>query len=460
MPEASQNGVDAAIGILCALAAANGSARGSVLARQLNIPRASFHRIARVLADAGLLTIERGLLRVGPSCAAFIAANAADLARQDARREQRARGRNGPQPVPVLSLEPEAPLVLSPPVQRRRSRRLRIGFSNTSMGNPWRVALVHSIEHAAANLGDEIEWLRVRHAGGSRKQQVADIQALVDEGVDGLLVSSTIPDAVAEAVAGAMARDVAVVLVERGVSAEVPHTSFVTADDAVIGRTTALWLAETLKGEGGVVLLSGRADAVPAQLRLAAAREVFARFPGIEILDTIWTDWERNRARRSVSEAIARWGDAIAGVWCDSGQQGVGSIEAFVEAGYGPGTIPPHTGGDINLCYKLAIRHQVRMVATDYPPAMGLRAVEALHASLAGNWVPRFIDVPSDVVLSRGAATRSVRSNLVLDDHVRWDLPDNLILGSGLGPSYNPRAFRIRYPGNVYNRSAAPQVLL
>jgi ribose transport system substrate-binding protein len=38
---------------------------------------------------------------------------------------------------------------------------------------------------------------------------------------------------------------------------------------------------------------------------------------------------------------------------------------------------------------------------------------------------------------------------------VRWDLPDDLVRASGLGPSYNPRSFRIHYPGNIYNRSAA-----
>jgi len=460
MPEAQQNGVDAAIGILGALAKAGGVARGSDLARDLGIARASFHRICRTLAKAGIVVVEKGEVRVGPACAKFVTASAAALVREDARREQRARGRATPTGVPLLSIEPEPPLLLSPPVMRRRSRRLRIGFSNTSMGNPWRVALVHSVEHAAANLGEEIEWLRVRHAGGDGYQQVRDIQDLLAEGVDGLLVSATIPNAVTDAVASAMALGVSVVLVERGVSADVPHTSFVAADDAVIGRTTALWLAETLRGQGGVVLLSGRADAAPAQLRLAAARETFARFPGITILEAEWTDWERDRARRAVTRAIGRWGEAISGVWCDSGQQGVGSMEAFIEAGYPDGALPPHTGGDINLCYKLAIRHRVRMAAMDYPPAMGVRAVEALHASLAGNWVPRFIDVPADVILSDGAATRSVRSSQRIADHVRWDLPDNLILGSGLGPSYNPRAFRIRYPGNVYNRSAAPQVPL
>jgi hypothetical protein len=34
-------------------------------------------------------------------------------------------------------------------------------------------------------------------------------------------------------------------------------------------------------------------------------------------------------------------------------------------------------------------------------------------------------------------------------------LPDDLILASGLGPSYDPRSFRVHYKGNRCNRSAA-----
>ena len=37
-------------------------------------------------------------------------------------------------------------------------------------------------------------------------------------------------------------------------------------------------------------------------------------------------------------------------------------------------------------------------------------------------------------------------------------LPDDLILSTGLGPAYNPRSFRIHYPGNRYNRSAGKLV--
>jgi ribose transport system substrate-binding protein len=86
---------------------------------------------------------------------------------------------------------------------------------------------------------------------------------------------------------------------------------------------------------------------------------------------------------------------------------------------------------------------------------MGLRAVEVLLDILRGRSAPRRVDVPTEIVVTRGHATRSVYPDLWSDEHVRWDLPDDLILASGLGPSYDPRSFRVHYKGNRYNRSAA-----
>jgi len=63
-------------------------------------------------------------------------------------------------------------------------------FSNASMNNPWRVALVHGIEYAAANLGDRIERLTILHAGDDGRRQQADIAQMIAQRVDGLIVSA------------------------------------------------------------------------------------------------------------------------------------------------------------------------------------------------------------------------------------------------------------------------------
>jgi ABC-type sugar transport system substrate-binding protein len=451
------NGVDAAIALLKALVACDGAASGRELAAEIRLPRSSFHRIVRTLVAAGLLTSRRGVVGVGPLAGSFIATSVERM------RTERGAHASRPQwaAVRVAALDPaegRGPIALAKPMRTTpRAGRLRIGFSNISLDNPWRIALVHSIEHAASGLGKGIARLAVRHAENDAQTQAEHIRELVEEDVDGLIVSAAPSPLVREAIETAMSRGIEVVMVDRRLPDAEP-TCFVSTSDVSIGQTTALWLAEILAGTGAILLLPGREEAEPAQIRLAAAKSVFARYPQIEFVGVEWTGWQRQAGYQAAARAIERFGHRIAGVWCDSGLQGVGSLQAFINAGWKTGHIPPHTGGDLNLVYKLAIKHEVKLAAVDYPPAMGIRAVEVLFAALHGHYVPKRIEVASDVIVTRGAATASVKPHLWAEDHVRWDLPNDLVLASGLGPAYNPCAFRIHYPGNSYNRSAARPV--
>jgi ribose transport system substrate-binding protein len=451
-----RNGVDATIALLLALARRNGEAKASILQSEIGAPRSSFHRIVRTLTAAGILESPRGLLRVGRIAEPLIAANAAALNREGGGRAPRgSRSSRGPTVSRTAEALDPGPIALSRAIAPRRAARFRIGFSNASMDNSWRVALVHGVEYAAAAFGDRIERLTVLHAKDDWRQQEADIRGLIDQGVDGLIVSAVTPGDLRGLISLAMARGIAVVFVDRGVEPDVPRTSFVSADDATIGGLTALWLAEKLGGAGSILLLPGDGAAKPAQLRLAAARSIFSAFGGINVLAVEWTGWRQESGRRIMRAALERWGAKIDGVWCDSGLQGAGSMQAFIDAGYRAGDIPPHTGGDLNLAYKLAIRWRTPLAAVDYPPSMGIKALEVLLAAMRGAWTPASVKLACDVIIAKGCATRSVTPDLWAEDHVRWDLPDDLILGSCIGPAYNPRSFRIHYPGNVYNRSAA-----
>ncbi len=183
----------------------------------------------------------------------------------------------------------------------------------------------------------------------------------------------------------------------------------------------------------------GLFQADPAQRRLEGARAVFGRYPVFESPTSAGRGGRRSSAARLL-QRNSPTGKRRSTALVRFRLQAVGSLRAYVAAGRS-GEIPPHTGGDLNLAYKLAIRHSVPQAAVDYPPAMGLRAVEALLDVLRGRPVPRRIDVPTEIVVTRGHATRSVRPDLWSDEHVRWDLPDDLILASGLGASYDPAHF-------------------
>ncbi|WP_299724469.1 substrate-binding domain-containing protein [Devosia sp.] len=454
MPGTQRSGVDAAIDLIIALTRRGGSARNVELAGELGIPRASFHRIVGMLADQGVLTRMRGRIAIGPVAAGLASALAKAGDEQDRRRERVLGEAVRPIVNPYTVGRARAPELTSPFIKPPR-RRFRIAVSNGAMDNPWQVAMLHSIEFAASRLQGELESVTVVHAHGDARKQVDDIEDLAASGVDGLLISAVSPRALVGVSNRMDAAGLPVVFVERGGNADLACASFVTSDNTAIGQITAQWLADTIGRKGTVLMLYGHADAEMTQSRQATAMDIFARFPGIKVVNTDATRFNRELAYATAADAIARHGEAISGVWCDSGLNSAGSIQAFLGAGFEPGHIPPHTGGDLNLSYKLAVRQKILMASIDYPPAMGIRAFEVLLAAINGAWVPKQISMASRFVASRTSANNPLRAQLWAEDHVRWDMPDDLVFGAGLGPAYDPRAFRVSYPGNSYNRSAA-----
>jgi ribose transport system substrate-binding protein len=320
-----------------------------------------------------------------------------------------------------------------------------IGFSNASVDNTWRLAQLHAIQAAAATHKDLIKQLIITDANNSPAKQVSDIEDLLQRGVDILLVSASKSDALDPIVTQAMNDGIPVIMVDRRVTSE-NFVSFVTASDEVTGRIFAQWLAEKLGGKGNVIMLPGQAGASPAELRIAAAKSIFAQYPGIKILDMQYTDWSPAKAKTIVSAMIQKFGKDINGIWNDSGVQGGGSLEAFVAAGYKPGEIPPATCADLNGCLKIALENKVPVLNFDYPPAMGGAAVELALQVLSGASVPKLYFVNSDVVVSKGDETASVKADRWAEDYVRMDKPNDLILSSGLGPDYDPKTFTADYP--------------
>lgn len=321
-----------------------------------------------------------------------------------------------------------------------------IGFANASQGDGWLGTFYHSIQYGVSQNIDKIERFIVTDANGDPTKQISDIQDLMEQDIDLLLVNPATADALDPILGRAMRRGVPVVTVARRVETDENFVSFVTASDTALARMSATWMAETLGGEGRIVLLPGKAGASPAEMRLQAAKEVFAQFPGIEIVDTQYTGWSPANGRQIMAAVIQREGaENIDGVWADSGLQGSGSVEAFLGAGVAGSDVPPHTGGDLNGMYQLAHEHGFPFAGIDYTPSIGAAAVNLAIGVLEGTPVPQRLDVNFQVVISPGHETRSISADVLLPDYVAVDRPGELIMGSGI-PDYDPDTFAVDLP--------------
>ena len=320
-----------------------------------------------------------------------------------------------------------------------------IGFSNAGLGDSWRVVAVHSMMKAAAENADKIEKLMITDAGHDDSKQVADIQDLVSRGVDLLIVSANTAQALDPTVTRVMKQGIPVVMVDRRIESD-NFVTFVTASDAISGRLFAQWIVEKLEGKGNVIMLGGQAGSSPSEIRMKTAMQVFNQYPDINIIETVYGDWSPVKSKQVIQSMIQKHGSDIDAVWSAHGLMTPGSIEAFVEARWDDGTIPPHTTADVNGPMQLALKHDVPLLEVGYPPAMAGEAIHSALAVLNGAQVPCITEINSQIAVTEGDNTPSIDTRLHIKDMVIMDGPADLLVTGGMGPDYDPTTFSIDYP--------------
>jgi ribose transport system substrate-binding protein len=284
-------------------------------------------------------------------------------------------------------------------------------FSNASVSNSWRVSMVEHVRYAIdeAKEAGLIDQYYETDANDDETKQIADIEDLLTKGCDILIVSASTSEALTPVVEKAMDQGVPVVTLDRNIASD-KYVTFVEQDSCDMGRRQAEWLVEALGGEGNVVLLSGIAGATPAEDRLRCARETFAA-AGLTELAQEYASWSPVEGKRIMEAWITTYGDQIDGVWADSGLQGSGAVEAFVEAGM---DVPPITGEDFNRYLKQWKEMGFDGIAVSFSVRMGYTAVEIAMQILQGEPVPHYVSVEPLIITSDN-----------LDEFVRMDLPDD-----------------------------------
>ena len=320
-----------------------------------------------------------------------------------------------------------------------------IAFCNTSISNIWRVALLHEVQYYAYKHKDLIKKLIITDANDDPSKQIADMQNLMQRGVDIILVSPGQSAALDPICTRAYKKGIPIVMTDRRITSD-NFTSFVYASDLTIGRWTAQWIAEKLNGKGNVCILAGMAGASPAEERILGAKEVFAQYPGIKILDLQYTNWSPAKAKQITEAWMQKYGKKIDAINSLHGLQGWGCIQAYVDKGWDAKDIPLQTGADLNGQLKLCVKKGVPLMNIHFPPYMSGIALERCLEVLQGKTVPFLTSIPNNLVVSKGHETKSVRADMYVEDQVKMDRPGDLIISVDFPFEYDAQNFKVDYP--------------
>jgi ribose transport system substrate-binding protein len=193
-----------------------------------------------------------------------------------------------------------------------------IGVSNGFVGSEWRTQMIQNIEDVAAEFGEmglSIE-LVIESADVDVQGQVQQIQNLVNRGVDAIIVNPNDQSALNLALEDAVMEGVVVIAVDQEVGAE--GVLNVVIDQTEWARLSARWLAEQLGGEGDVVLIEGFVGHPANEARMAGVEEVFADYPGINVVGRETGQWDQATGQQVMSDFLASLPN-IDGVWTQDG---------------------------------------------------------------------------------------------------------------------------------------------
>ncbi|SFJ74087.1 ribose transport system substrate-binding protein [Bosea sp. OK403] len=297
---------------------------------------------------------------------------------------------------------------LTPGAQAQSKHKIYLSMSY--IGNDWQGEAANMIKAMAASktLADKVD-LQVQVAGPNAQRQIQQINAMVQAGAKAIVIYPISPTALNAAVKNACEKGVIVIAYDGEITEPCAYNIAIDQEEA--GRITAEWLVKKLNGKGNIIAITGVPGTSVDTLRTKAAKEVFAKNPGIKIVNEAVGMWSQAVARTELSKILAtrKW-DQIDGLWMQVGCYTANAMQleaAIAEEKLKPCAGEGSNGGRIQMlpvgtevegangAYKPMAAPRISYAS---PPYSGALALKLAVQKLEGKDVPKKIVLPLPVV--------------------------------------------------------------
>ncbi|WP_196218108.1 sugar ABC transporter substrate-binding protein [Streptomyces blattellae] len=281
------------------------------------------------------------------------------------------------------------------------------------------------VESLTKNQGD----VDYANADASADKQAAQMQQMIDDGIDVILLDAVDSHAIADGVRKAKDAGIPVIAYDR--LAEGPIDAYISFDNSLVGEVQGRSLVEAL-GNGDdpskkIVMMNGSpTDPNAKQFKAGALDELTGKVTIAESYDT--KDWKPENAEANMEEAIDKIGaDDIAGVYSANDGMAGGIIDALKAAGVTE--LPPVTGQDAELAavQRIITGEQYMSVYKSYPQEAEA-AAEMAVAKVQGRDIqfdaltrdqvdsPTAKDIPSQLVPVVALTKNNIKDTVIADD--------------------------------------------
>jgi ribose transport system substrate-binding protein len=210
------------------------------------------------------------------------------------------------------------------------SIRGKVGFSVDSEGFTYGAAMQKQAIEQARTYFPNLE-LTVTNGQGSVEKQSSDVDDLVARGIQVLLISPYVADALVPAIVRAQRAGVKVITVDRTANTKV--TSYIASDDHANGQLVGGYLAKRLNGKGRIIVITGTPGSSPEIARGGGFQQAISRYPGIKTVGTINGNFLQSTAETVMADALQRFPKgSFDAIYAMSDDMAAGAVQAMSQA--------------------------------------------------------------------------------------------------------------------------------
>ena len=286
-----------------------------------------------------------------------------------------------------------------------------ICFSNSGVGNPWRVVGMTDMNEEVKLHPADIKSFTNVDAQSKDEKQIADIADLVAGGkCDILIVAPNTTAALTPAIEAAC-KVLPVIEFDRYSLSDCAVVKERSIGGYAFGAVGAKFIVDNLPKGGNVLALRILPGVDVLEQRWGAARQIFEKAGNINVVGVEFGNGDNAKVKTIVADYLDRY--KIDAVWMDAGATSVAALEAFADAGK---PYPIITGEDQNDFLKYWKDNKLTAIAPTFSTYMWRTAILAALKVLKGEKVQS-----------------------------RWYLPQPYVTNATLDKYYNPKMPPLHY---------------
>ncbi len=210
---------------------------------------------------------------------------------------------------------------------------MKIGYACVDMNNTFQTYLVAAAKNKAAELGAEIT---VTDAQNDVVKQQDQVNAMIQQGVNALVVVAADSSAMAPVTAAAQAANIPLVYCNInpfGNGEEVPeNVHYIGSDETQAGIYQGEMIGEAIQS-GKVAILQGGLVYEATYKRTDGNKQVFAeKYPDIEVIAEETAEWQRDKAIDVTNNWLSAYGNELTAICANNDEMALGAIEALKKA--------------------------------------------------------------------------------------------------------------------------------